>query len=178
MGQLWTGIQMDGEGTSLHLVHQGLAPFHHMTLPSSTVSSDTCLQPAQGRESIPEHHQALLWASRKGGGSRPLSCQRLELSCMTVPDLPATGKHSPAMSSWTKGGWVFVGSWQSLSLSLVSPGATVKHLQFPIKCVPLLIPLSPSLQNLWICQRDLQDVLIKCLTFPWLRNSLLVYLGV
>ena len=67
MGQPWAGIQMDGKGTSLHLVNQGLAPFHHVTLPSSTVSSDTCLQPAWGRESMREHPQAPLWASRKWG---------------------------------------------------------------------------------------------------------------
>lgn len=76
----------------------------------------------------------LLSGPAESGGSRILLCQWLELSRMTVPDLPATGKHSLAVSSQTKGEWVFVGSWRSLSLSLVSPGATVKCLQFPIKC--------------------------------------------
>ena len=175
MGQLWTGIQMGG--LPLILSIRGWPPaitlLCHPLLSDPTPASN---QPRGGRAS--RSTIRLLSGPSEGGGSCPLSCQWLELSRMNVPDLPATGKDSPAVSSWTKEGWVFVGSWQSLSVSFVSPGATVKHLQFPIKCVPLLIPLSPSLQNLWIRQRDLQDVLIKCLTFPWLRNSLSVYPGV
>ena len=51
----------------------------------------------------------------------------------------------------------------AVSLSLVSPGATVKRLQFPVKCVTLLIPLSPvcripeyiSEEISWMCLLNL-----------------------